>query len=618
MCGIFGIFGSPDKELLKAMSHVLKHRGPDDEGFFFDENMSLGNRRLSIIDVKGGHQPVHNEDSTIWITYNGEIYNFQELGLKLKNLGHKFYTNSDTEVIVHAYEEWGDSCIKEFNGMWAFAVWDSNKKQLFLSRDRLGIKQLYYYLNKKRLVFASEIKAILLDKSIPKMPNDKMIYEYLVYGRHDHTEQTFFNQIKRLLPAHNLLINENGAQINKYWDIENINKEVEKPKADDNHYARKFLELFTDSVRLQLVSEVPIGTCLSGGLDSSSIVCIINQLIRLNKDLTKVVGEWQKTFTACFEDKQIDEREYVKEVIARTNAEQNCIFPDSKQLWKDLPSLVYSQDEPFMSSSVYAQWCVMKLASQKVKVVLDGQGGDELLGGYIPYYWVFIQDLLKKKKIGNFLKELLLSFDLVYPYIKRSLFVASYSKWLNETKELLNADFISEHSKVMHDNPRSKDLPELLYNEITTLSLPRLLRYEDRNSMHFSIESRVPFLDHRLVEYVFSIPMSQRLKNGWTKRVLRNAMKGTLPEKVRKRRKKIGFAIPQVAWMRELAKEIEEVFASTEFGKRKYFKQKEILAKFDEFKNGRLSHYAEIFWRLLNLEMWFRVFIDEQVKVQAS
>ena len=618
MCGIFGILGSVDKKLINAMSKALKHRGPDDEGFFYAKNVALGNRRLSIIDVKGGHQPIHNEASSVWITFNGEIYNFRELRMKLERLGHKFYTNSDTEAIVHSYEEWGENCVKEFNGMWAFAIWDSNQKQLFLSRDRFGIKPLYYYSDGKRFIFASEIKATIVDESIPRVPNDRTIYEYLVHGRHDNTEQTFFSQVKRLLPAHNMLVNEKGFQVKKYWDIQQINKEFENSNVNDVLYAKRFFELFKDSVSLQLISEVPIGTCLSGGLDSSSIVCMTNQLLKVSPEAIKVVGERQKTFTACFDDKQIDEREYVEEVIAQTKAEKNFIYPSSEQLWKDIEKLVYFQEEPFMSSSVYAQWCVMNRASQKVKVVLDGQGGDELLAGYEPYFMAFVVDLWKKKKIYTSIRELLLGLDILAPLIKHyirqylsSLLTLLYPKQSSRIETLLSDEFKSEFGSSTEINSRRDDLPIVLREQITGTSLSRLLRYEDKNAMAFSLEARVPFLDHRLVEYVFSLPITQRLKNGWTKRILRNAMEGVLPEKIRKRRKKIGFAIPEAAWLKELRKEVREVFASYKFGERRYFKQTEVLKEFDEFCTGRSDQNANIFWRILNLEMWLRVFIDK-------
>jgi len=610
LCGIFGMHGEIDKPLIMKMSEALKHRGPDDCGFFFDNETALGNTRLSIIDIKGGHQPIHNEDSTVWIVFNGEIYNFQELRSALDKLGHTFYTDSDTEVIVHAYEQWGENCVKELNGMWAFAIWDANRKTLFLSRDRLGIKPLYYFSNDKGFIFASEIKAIILNKLVPKLPNDPMIYEYLVYGLHDHTEQTFFSQIKRLLPAHNLVVDRKGIYVKKYWNIQLINKEVEKSNRDDDLYAKEFLRLFKDSVRLQLISEVPIGTCLSGGLDSSSIVCMVNNLLTLNADVIRVVGERQKTFTVCFRDKQIDERKYVEYLTAQTTAEKNFVYPSSEQLWKDIEKLVYLQEEPFMSASVYAQWSVMKLASQKVKVVLDGQGGDELLAGYEPYFAILVQELWKKRKIHTFIKELLLGLDMIARYVKQN-FLSLRPKQSDKLEKLLSEEFKSEFSSWKVTTPRPGDLVALLCQEVTKTSLPRLLRYEDKNSMSFSLEARVPFLDHRLVEYMFSIPITQRLKNGWTKHILRNAMKGILPEKIRKRRKKIGFAIPEAAWMKELRREIREVFASPRFGERRYFNQGEVLKEFDEFCLMKSSGDANLFWRILNLEIWLRVFVDK-------
>lgn len=611
MCGIFGIFGNIDKQLMTNMAEVLKHRGPDDMGFFFDHKAALGNTRLSIIDIKGGHQPIHNEGSTVWITYNGEIYNFQELRQALQKLGHIFYTNSDTEVIVHAYEEFGENCVREFNGMWAFAIWDSSKKRLFLSRDRLGIKPLYYFSDEKHFIFASEIKAILLDESFPKEPSDRVIYEYLMYGLVDHTEQSFFSQLKRLLPAHNLLIDEDGIRIEKYCDIPRISKEIEGSNRNDDSYAKRFLELFRESVKSQLIGEVPIGTCLSGGLDSSSIVCMVNHLLKVNTESIEVIGEQQKTFTSSFTDKQIDERKYVEKVIAETKAEKNFVSPSAEQLWKNIRKLVYSQDEPFISSSVYAQWCVMNLASPKVRVVLDGQGGDELLTGYILYHLVFLQDLWKKRRIRSLVRELLSSIDIVAPYIRRYFFASPYRRF-KETKALLNEKFISEFDSITGEPAlwNYEDLPDLLHKQMTKSNLPALLRYEDRNSMAFSIEARVPFLDFRLVEYITSLPITQKLKNGWAKWILRNAMKGILPEKIRKRRTKIPFATPQEAWLKELRREIKEVFASPEFSGRRYFKQEEILKKFDQFCAGESRHLHDLFWRMLNLEIWFRVFID--------
>jgi asparagine synthase (glutamine-hydrolysing) len=574
MCGIFGILGDVDKPLIMRMSEVLRHRGPDDKGFFFDNKVALGNTRLSIIDTEGGHQPIHNEESTIWITYNGEIYNFRELRQTLVKLGHKFYTNSDTEVIVHAYEEWGENCVQKFNGMWAFAIWDSIKKQLFLSRDRFGIKPLYYFTNGQRFVFASEIKAILLDRNVPKTPNDKVIYDYLVYGLVDHTEQTFFDRVKRLLPAHNLLISDNGVRIQKYWDLPRTREHIEDSDKNDSFYAGRFLELFRNSVELQLAGEVPLGTCLSGGLDSSSIVCVLNRLLRHDPQAIKVIGERQKTFTVRFEDAQLDETRYAEEVIRETGAEENFTFPSPRKLWKEINRFVYSQEEPCVSSSVYAQRCVAELASKKVKVILDGQGGDELLVGYLGYHLVLLQDLLRKRKLKSFFIELFSSLDILVPHVRHYLF-SSPSKLSKEVKSLLDNQFISEFDSVTETPAliQYDDLLDLLRKQMTQTNLPALLRYEDKNSMAFSVEARVPFLDHQLVEYGFSLPVAQKLKNGWTKRVLRNSMRGVVPEKVLRRRDKIAFATPQATWLKELRGEIEEIFTSCEFLGRKYFRR---------------------------------------------
>jgi asparagine synthase (glutamine-hydrolysing) len=608
MCGICGMvnFSSGiNKSLIKKMNKILKHRGPDDEGYFFDKNIGMGNRRLSIIDIKSGHQPIHNEDKTMWVIHNGEIYNFQELR-KILEKKHRFYTNSDTEVIVHAYEEWREKCVNKFNGMWAFVVWDSRRKRLFLSRDRFGEKPLYYYFDGKKFVFASEIKAILQDKTIEKTPNDKIIYEYLVHGLHDHTEDTFFDGIKKLLPAHYMILDKNDMKIKRYWNFK-VNKNFDFSSDKDKEYAKKFYQLLEDSIRLRLISEVPIGTCLSGGLDSTSVALIINKLLISEGVARDLIGEKQKTFSAVYNDKKIDERKYIEEVAKATGIEKNYVFPKSKKLWKEIKKLVYHQDEPFGGTSIYAQWNVMRLSRKKVKVVLDGQGGDELLAGYIPYYGIYFFNLWKKRKLFHLLKEFVLSLNLTLPFIKK--FILESKKEL-DIKKMLDAAFVSKFDQKVRTKWKGNDLADFLYLEMTQNSIPRLLRYEDKNAMAFSIESRVPFLDHRIAEFIFSLPINQRIKNGWTKYVLRNAMKGIIPEKIRKRRSKIGFATPEVEWMRSLKKDIRNVFVSKKFGNRKYFNQKEILKKFDEFCEVKSDDYASVFWRILNLEIWFRVFFD--------
>ncbi|MEM5829237.1 MAG: asparagine synthase (glutamine-hydrolyzing) [Candidatus Aenigmatarchaeota archaeon] len=608
MCGIAGYFGIENKLLLKKMLKILKHRGPDDCGVFFDKNIALGNRRLSIIDIKLGKQPIHNEKKDIWIVFNGEIYNFLELREELIKLGHNFYTKSDTETIVHAYEEWGVKCLEKLNGMFAFAIWDKRKRILFLARDRFGIKPLYYYLDGKKFIFASEIKAILQDKSIQIMPNEKSIYKFLVYGFNDDEEETFFEGIKRLLPAHYMVVKKNDIKIKRYWKLK-IGKRLKKFKNEDE-IAEQLYNLLEDSIKKHLISEVPVGTCLSGGIDSSLIVCVINKLLKKNGNLTKVIGEMQKTFSAVYDDKKIDERKYIEEIIKFTGVEKNYTFPSSKKLWKDLKKIVYFQDEPFLGPSIYAQWEVMKLASKKVKVLLDGQGGDEIFAGYIPYYGIYFRNLLKEKKYFQLLKEFLLSLDLTLPFVFKYF---SQKRVESEIKKMLDENFVKKYEKKVKNKWIGNDLAKFLQLEITKTSLPRLLRYEDRNSSAFSIEARVPFLDHRIVEFVFSLPISMRIKNGWTKYILRKAVKGIVPEKIRWRRSKIGFAVPEKKWLIELKDKITKIFLSKEFESRKYFNQEEIVRKFKYFCEGKLNEeHARIFWRILVLEFWFRVFLNRK------
>lgn len=597
MCGIVGILdfkNKIDEKLIKRMADSIKHRGPDDEGYFFDKNIGLGHRRLSIIDLKTGHQPIFNENKTICIVYNGEIYNFIELREKLEKNNHKFYTNSDTEVIIHAYEEWGEKCVKRFNGQFAFAIWDSKKKRLFVARDRIGIKPLYYYSYDEKFIFASEIKAILQDKMVKRRPDDEIIYDYLSFGLHDHKEKIFFKGIKRLMPAHYMIVTKEERKIVKYWNLEI--KENETPE--------KFYELFENSVKSRLISEVPVGTLLSGGLDSSSIICIVDKML-VEGGFKDTLGKKQKTFSAVFNDKKIDESKWINEVIKKTKIEKNDTFPTCENLKKELKELIYSQEEPVGNLSIYPQFCVMREASKKVKVLLSGEGGDELLAGYIPYYGIYLMELLRKKMFFRLIKEFLFSFDLTYPLFKY------FFKRTRSRNELLNKDFSYEYKNLKKDKWKIKrDLNKTLYLDVTKYCLPHLLRYDDKLAMTFSVEVRVPFLDHRLVEYLFSLPVDMKLRNGWTKHILRESTKGVIPEKIRKRRSKYGFETPEVRWTKEMKDLFKEIFESESFGKRKYFNQKNILKEFDSFCKGKKIQ-PKLFWRALNLELWMRIFIDK-------
>ncbi len=632
MSGIVGILNfnseSISEVLIKAMTNTLYHRGPDDEGYYEDSGIGLGHRRLSIIDLSpAGHQPMCNEDCTVWITYNGEICNYKDLTLELKARGHIFKSRTDCEVIIHSYEEWGQKCVNKFNGMWAFALWDSKEKRLFCARDRFGIKPFYYFLDKDRFIFASEIKSILKDKTIPCRPNDGVIFDYLAYENSDyidHTEATFFQGIERLMPAHYIVVGVNGtSNISRYWDLDPARR---VPHISDEEAAHKFYDLFEDSIRLRLQSEVPLGTSLSGGLDSSSIVCVINKLILRNGINPAVIGEKQKTFSACFHEKAYDEREFIQAVIEKTDAESNLVFPDGIDIFNLVPKFIKDQGEPVAGISQWAGWLVMKLTRERgVKVVLNGQGADEILAGYGSYFLANFKDLFKEGKLWSLkneidkyseyheypkwwlIRELLRHFIPFHPFRwKRRLLdkkeMGLFPSWLNK-------NFIKKHGHMIEKKTRYKGyMDQSLYNFLTFERLPSLLRYEDRNSMAFSIESRLPFLDYRLVEFCFSLPSRQKVRNGVGKIVLRNALKEILPNAVHERIKKIGFATPENIWFRtDCRKEIEDIINSKSFRERGYFDADAVIKHFQGFVNGEPVNPRPI-WKYINLELWLQQF----------
>jgi len=629
MCSIAGIVNfdqQVDVELLKRMNLVQKHRGPDDQGYFVHDNVGFAHNRLSIIDLSShGHQPMYNEDETICIVYNGEVYNYLELIPELKSKGHKFRSRTDTEVIIHAYEEYGIECLQKFNGMFALAIWDGRTRQLFCARDRFGIKPFYYFHDKDCFIFASEIKGLLEDQAIPRTVNDTIMHDFLEFDILEHTNETFFHGIMKLPPAHYLTLRKDKISIAKYWDIDFQGEPVNE-SAD--LYAERFYELFEDSIRLRLRSDVPIGTCLSGGLDSSSIVCIANNLMFSEGNATKHnVEERQKTFSSCFEDMRFDERKFIHLVLERTRAESNFVFPDPQKLLDDAHEVIWHQDEPFHGTTVFAQWNVMRLAKERgVAVLLDGQGADELLAGYPPYYRALFEELTRRVAFSQLYKERLmyamshgksLPNSLVFmlagpiPQIWRGI----------KTRVTQSPSGVSE-ALAFGDGTCSVDLVDepklfksilknrLYYDCVKGRRLSPLLHYEDRNSMAFSLESRVPFLDHRLVEYVFSLPDICRIHNGLTKMVLRNAMKGILPEKVRMRTDKMGFVTPQDIWLRTAMKGwVEDIFRSKSFRERGCFRPEAVLSHWHLYCDGKADIGSAI-WRWLCAELWLRIFMD--------
>lgn len=591
------------------MNLALQHRGPDDQSTYIDEMVSLGHRRLAIIDLSpAGRQPKCNEDESIWIVFNGEIYNFQEIRPLLEKAGHRFSSNSDTEVIIHAYEEWGNGCVERFNGMWAFAIYDKNKGTLFFSRDRFGVKPLYFFRNEKGLIFSSEIKGIL-QHPIERAAYDKAVYDYLILGFVDHLPQTFFSGIERLMPGESMIYSISRGDLEKFrWY--DLNERISRIKISEEEAANRIRDLFIDSIRFRLISDVPVGSCLSGGIDSSSIV----HAMRKHSEKSEI-----KTISMVFPGKKQDESSFINEVVAATKVEAHSVSPSTEDLFRDLGDLIRTQEEPFGSMSIYGQYKVMQLANKNgMKVLLDGQGSDEIFAGYFIYYkYYFFESLLHlrigeavdtatrmKSKIADmvlFPAMTLLSTLGLSQGILRKL-------WLSRMKHLKG------YEGVVLANPltdRGFDLNRALYSDLTRYAIPQLLRYEDKNSMRWSIESRVPFLDYRLVELAMSLPSGLKIRKGTTKYILRKAMNELVPNRILGRKDKIGFATPDDSWIRSpgFVSLMENLINSEPFKARKYWKPEEVKRLYQEHKSGKKNH-EDILWRVASVELWLKSFID--------
>lgn len=616
LCGVIDLDRPPDTETVARMMEELKHRGPDGTGTYAADGVALGHLRLAIIDLSdGGVQPFASEDGRHQLLHNGEIYNYRELRAELEQKGHRFRSATDTEVILAAFREWGTDCVKRFNGMWAFAIWDAETRRLFCSRDRFGVKPFYYRLSGTRFVFASELKAFRADRSGRLEANERAVRDYLQHALLDHTEETFFRGIMRLQPAHSLTLDGNGLQLARYWTLE----QREAPRGDPAEAVR---ELFLDSTRLRLRSDVPVGTALSGGLDSSAVACSVDHLLRTEAENARPVGERQQTFTAYFEDAGFDERPFAKAVVDQTLAEPHWISFNSNDLVAMLPALVEQQDEPFGSTSMAAQWHVMRAAKESgIKVMLDGQGGDETFAGYRAYFAYFFADLLASGRLRELAQELsafrrvqgasplgVLS-ALAQPFAPQRLRLGIRSR-VRGAAGLVHPALREGAVVASEAHTGDGHLRRHLHLILTQRGLPELLRYEDRNSMAHSIEARVPFLDYRLVELLFSLDGRELIERGRTKSVLRRALGDMLPSIVRERTDKLGFVTPEARWLREsLGGLASETFRSKSFAERGWVDAAAALSRLERHQRGELSAGFEL-WRALNVELWARQFID--------
>jgi asparagine synthase (glutamine-hydrolysing) len=564
MCGIAGIIQSNpstyNKEQLQKMTTALAHRGPDGEGLWQNEagNVLLGHRRLAIIDLSmAANQPLHYLNRYT-IIHNGEIYNYIEIKEELQKKGYQFLSQTDTEVIAAAYDCWKEECVDHFDGMFAFAIWDDTKKELFAARDRFGEKPFFYFFDGQNFLFASEMKA-LWAAGVDKTPNQKMLFNYITIGYVDNParpEETFYENIFKL-PASSVLKFSSiyfSYSVQQYWDIDT---DIQDKKITDGEAIEKFNQLFSTSIKRRLRSDVAIGTSLSGGLDSSAIAAISHQL--------NCGGH--TCFTAVFNDFEKDESAISKSVVDKFKWQQFTTAITGEGLLQDWDKLCYHQEEPFGSSSIYAQFKVFELAQKHhVKVLLDGQGADETLAGYHKYYKWYWQELFRNRKLYRSkeltaAKELGITESFNYKNMIAAYFPA-FASVVMERQYLLKAirqedltkEFVQLQSKeAYYTPPEHFNLNGVLQYNTCTHGLEELLRYADKNSMAHGREVRLPFLSHELVEFIFSLPAHFKIHNGWTKWLLRESMKNKLPEAITWRRDKVGFEPPQKKWMETAA-----------------------------------------------------------------
>jgi asparagine synthase (glutamine-hydrolysing) len=607
MCGIAGIINTDSKPVeedqVRQMMRLIKHRGPDDEGVFTDESICLGFVRLSIIDLSSaGHQPMLSHDGRYVIVFNGEIYNYIELREQLKPR-HQFTGGSDTEVILAAYQEWGEECLHRFNGMFALVIYDRAEKSVFGARDRFGVKPFYYSKSEGSFMFSSEIPPLLSCIEGKAAINNQAVFDYLAFNRTDQTEATFFKDIVKLQHGHKFTIRKGKLSMEKWYDLKQQNAQgLQSPE--------EFKDLFSSSIKLRLRSDVPLGVTLSGGLDSSAIVSTILNDTRKNN---------LKTFSAIYgKNERGDESSFIN-LYKPLVSEMYTVNPTGASLLQDMDRFVCAHAEPVPGTSVYAQYKVMELVSKHVVVALDGQGADEALAGYPYFFGFYFKDLLKTMRLGRLALEI-----SAYMKTHRSLFgIKTFAYFLlpNHLKTSLrssqhgyiNERFVSQYSvgnNIVSNLYDSDSLQEALYNHFE-YKLEHLLKWSDINSMQFSVENRSPFLDYTLVEKVLASPASQKINHGTSKYILREAMKGILPDPIRLRQDKVGFETPEHKWFREenFRAFIQELIHSESFRSRPYFNAEKVQRLYSEHLQGKINIGQEI-WKWINLELWCRRYVD--------
>lgn len=608
-----------DTLILRSMCRTLEHRGPDDEGYYEDASAHLGMRRLSIIDLESGQQPMSNEDDSLWLVFNGELYNYRELRSLLIQNGHIFRTNSDTEVILHAYEEFGEACLQHFNGMFAFAIWDKRRQRLFLARDRLGIKPLYYWSDNSSIVFASELKALLQHPGVPTRLNLAAVDLFLTL-EYIPAPHTIFENVCKLPPGYFLTFEDGQLRVQEYWDIS-----FDGPATSPADYAERLAELIEDAVRLQMVSDVPIGAFLSGGIDSSTVVSFMSACSR----------EPVHTFSIGFEDKTYNEVVFARTMARHAGAvhREEILYPDIAELAE---RLIKHLDEPFADVSVFPTYLVSQLARESVKVILSGDGGDEIFGGYDTYVAQYLDRyyrLLPRKLRQQVLPA---AFSAIPPQpakkglinrAKRFVEGASlpselqHTRWMlflthDEREKLYQSDVqaslnghrpttvLEQYFQRVQDQDA---LAQQQYTDIKTYLADDILTKVDRMSMAASLEVRVPLLDHRIVEFALNLPPQLKLNGTQTKVILRQAMQGRIPDQILNRSKQ-GFSIPLKNWLRgPLRPMLTDLLSYDSIRREGMFEPQVVHDWVAEHLEARANHSHKL-WALMVFELWRRNF----------
>lgn len=627
MCGIAGFIWRDrqrpaDGAAVQSMCDMIAHRGPDDAGVFVRGPVALGHRRLSILDLSSaGHQPMVSADGRLVLVFNGEIYNYQELAEELRALGSRFQSGTDTEVILEAYRHWGHACVSRFNGMWAFALYDTVAQSIFLSRDRSGIKPLYYLMNEDSVLFASEIKAIAALLPEARRPHLSYLARFLTTGLLDDGEETCFQQVRQLLPAHNALfeLNVNRWHTWRYWRIDP--ERTWQP--GDGDPIERLAELLDSSISLHMRSDVPVGTCLSGGVDSSTIVSLMSRL-RADPVLT---------FSGLYPDPACNEESYVNAVNSAVGCQACPVYPRPKgDLLEDLAHITWHQDEPTAGPGLYTQFYVMRRACQDVKVILDGQGPDELFAGYLYYFHAHLHDLVQQGGFSGRAAAARLVTAMTQHWgwrnaapgwnlvtggvlgrLRRGLARLSgvrpgaTTSWIHPA---LAAQAAADPVVRSTDQPFRTRLDNELYAQTTSTSLPALLHYEDRNSMAYSLEARVPFLDYRIIEFAFSLNSSFKLHGSWTKWALRKVAERSLPSSVAWRRSKMGYPTPMARWFREDPDRsaVADLLFSPSLAGRELVCPEQLQRLWREHQAG--ADHSWVLYRIITTDLWHRHFLD--------